>query len=844
MRWLKTEYVLKGVFLGLILAAALRQGEMEPHPYLDTLLPVNGCAVGGLVLALTAAGLAKLREGFRVRGRFGVFLLFLLLESPALVYAGLIGGTVLGVYLIQPDSELLLYAVAGGAVLGVAFGALRQVQKRSWRLGMVLALSAALVAGVLQWFGHFLDLGVAHELKDSRLFAVQLLLGIPLFYVLTFAGQEEESEVEIGAICSMLGVGLGTLFTHSPQYLTTTFVVPIVVYLYYTLRVLPGLRVLKHAFRGLSYARVGQYRRALLAYRRALQLDPRHTLARQGFWQVHRALDLNQLAGDPQLLALVDLDLCLDRAGELLVQGKPNPDQMDEARRLLELVLSQRPELAPPVAYWRSVADLHERKYEEAAAELTRVLDPTYFGRGNPQRDLVLLPAWQLALRLHDEMRRRVGEPQLAEPGRRMEALAAVERHLAGQREDRDAWELKRLLYHDLTEAEYVMAVEGEPLAADGSVAAKSAAELSPALSPPPRDFDHRYVQQLGLALINDDARWPRGGEYLRMAAHGLPALGPGIFVQIAKAQQRAGNEKEALHNFELAKRAGRSVGAKNLASDDRHAYFATLKYLGETALYHGDLDGALENFHLYTESERSGVETYRTLADLYERKTDALSALRATDQGLIYSPKDKDLLERKDRYYYSVTPEQLQARLESLRAGFDFAYCLNKAKSILDGPYNDLEWLDVAQHLTKLALVVEPASLTAKVLLARARLRYGERDEAITLLEGVRTPKPPKFASSEDEDSWYVSCQLLGDLYVEVGKPDLALPCFADFRKSARSGAKTLFKMGQAYEQLGDLPRAARCYKQVTAYEGNPLTPEAYSALHRLQTEAEGRAT
>ena len=61
-------------------------------------------------------------------------------------------------------------------------------------------------------------------------------------------------------------------------------------------------------------------------------------------------------------------------------------------------------------------------------------------------------------------------------------------------------------------------------------------------------------------------------------------------------------------------------------------------------------------------------------------------------------------------------------------------------------------------------------------------------------------------------------------------------MPCYLDFRKSPKSGARTLFKMGQAYEQLGDVKRARRCYEQVTAYEGNPLTPDAHDALSRLQ--------
>ena len=41
--------------------------------------------------------------------------------------------------------------------------------------------------------------------------------------------------------------------------------------------------------------------------------------------------------------------------------------------------------------------------------------------------------------------------------------------------------------------------------------------------------------------------------------------------------------------------------------------------------------------------------------------------------------------------------------------------------------------------------------------------------------------------------------------------------------------------KLGQAYEQLGDVAKAKRCYEQVTAYDGNPLAPDAYEALERL---------
>ena len=167
-------------------------------------------------------------------------------------------------------------------------------------------------------------------------------------------------------------------------------------------------------------------------------------------------------------------------------------------------------------------------------------------------------------------------------------------------------------------------------------------------------------MQQLGLALINDNERWQRGGEYLRMAAHGLPAHAVSLFVEIGQAHLRNGNKEEALHNFELAKRAGRELGPKNLDESEAQVYYGTVKYLGDAAQARGDVDAAIENYRLYIESPSSGLETLRNLADLCERKGDVLSALRFNDMALVYNGKDKDLLERKDRYYYSVMPEDL----------------------------------------------------------------------------------------------------------------------------------------------------------------------------------------
>src|SRR5262249_29910450 len=154
-----------------------------------------------------------------------------------------------------------------------------------------------------------------------------------------------------------------------------------------------------------------------------------------------------------------------------------------------------------------------------------------------------------------------------------------------------------------------------------------------------------------------------RGVEYLRVAARGLAAQGPSIFTQIAQAYQRAGQPAETLHNYELARRVGLAVGPENLSDTERQTFYAAGKVLREAAQARGHLDAAIENYHLYTEFERSGLETLRVLAELHEKKGDPLSAARVTDQALLYNAKDKDLLEKKDRYYYSILPEALQAR-------------------------------------------------------------------------------------------------------------------------------------------------------------------------------------
>jgi tetratricopeptide (TPR) repeat protein len=821
MRWIQTEYVLKGIFLGLLTFAALQAAGSE-SPDWATTGKLGLCVAGGLALALGVAAASKLRAGYEIKGRLPAFVLFLLLESSTLVYTGILVGMAAGVVWAFSVGEAtntglsFFWAVIGGALLGIIFGSLKQVENRWYRIALCLVMGTGIVAAALYYFG-LIDPQEGHQLpKHPEWFGIYLLVGMPIFYLLTFSGHEEESEVEIGAICAGLGLGIGIIYRDNHNVYLSAAILLVAFYLAYTWYILPGLRVFKHVLRGLSHAQGGRHRQALQAYRRALQLDPKNQMAREGFWAVHRSLDLDELAKDPQTLALVDLDLCLQRAGSLLLEPQPAQEKLGEAHRLLDLVAHQRPAMQPAVDYWRSVAMIHTGQVDQAASTLERVVGHAY-GTTSPQRKATLFPAWQLALILHDGMKQRVGLPQLALPGRRMEAIAAVERHLADNPKDSGAWSLKRMLYQDVTETDY-----DDAAGAHGAVAA---------------DFDHNYVQELGLALINDPQRWQRGGEYLRLAARGLPALGPSLFIQIAQAHERAGNRDGVWHNYELAKRAGQSVGPKNLAEEDRHAYFGVVKYLADAARHFGYGDKAIEHYQLYTEYERSGLETLRILADLFEKKGDPLAALHATEQALIYNPKDPDLLQRKDRYYYSVSPETFRGHPEAVPKAFDVGYCLRKAKQVLTARDIDLDTLDWGQHLAALALAVQPENVAAKLLMARASLRRGERDEALALLDGIRANKPEKFTSEEEEEAWFMACRLLGDLYLgELGRPDLAVPCFQDFRQSAKSGADTSYKLGQAYEQLGDRPKAVKCYQQVTSFDGHPLAADAHDALYRLQ--------
>ena len=836
----RNEYILKGVFLGLWVFVAL-QVAVDREAVRKDLPWVLGWVALGLVVALILGTIRQVLRGVRPWQNWAAFPLLVLLESPNFIYGGLVLGLAAGVLSGRafaepwagpiaglfgltfddirhrpPVGDWLTYCVLGGITLGFGLYRLRQVADPYWRFGIGLAVAAVAVYLGNEYAGRLPGLDDPAARYDL---GVYILLGLPFFYLLTFCGEAEESEAEIMALCGALGVGLALMDLSSKVTNigggVIALLLPISIYFVYATRVLPGLRVFKHVLRGHSYMSLGRLREAIAFFRRAQQLDPKSAFANQGMLALHNRLSLAAIDRDPELADLLDFTICLDRAqGFLIGASPPTAAQRAEADRFLELVERKKPAYQARVDYLRAVSCTHAKQYDAAAETLSRLLDPETPGYHPAVRKQNLFPAWNLALLWSAEVEKRVGWKELDKPGRRMEAIAAVERKLAADPQDATAQELKGLLYSQLQEAEFVAA------AANG----------------PPDEFNYDYVEQLGLALVDDPDpdRRERGMAYLRIAGRGLPDRGPGIFRKLADVAAKSGDPEAARGYLEQVKRAGLTADPKRLPKDQRDLYFQALRQLADEADARGDPEAAIADLRLYLEGGgRSELETYRRLAELHGKAGDAMNALLMTETGLTYSSSDPDLLKKKDSYYYSVTADKLRAVKDRVGGYFDVAYCVRKASSILNGNSDDPELLDWATHLATLGAVMQPESNGVRLVRARCLLRRGERDTGIGVLEDIRESKK---GSGDDEDAWYTATRILGDLYLEeLNRPDLAVAAYTDYKEYGKSGADTLYKLGKAYEAQNDKANAIKFYTAVTAYEEHPRYWDAKDALNRL---------
>lgn len=852
------EYMLKGLFLGLWTFFAL-QVPPNSHDARIDILWVVGWVCAGLFIAFVAGAGLQWSRGLRPWHNWGAFPLVVVLESPTFIYAGIMAGLVVGVWSGTPGAESwasklagtfgltfddikhatsvgladddpakgmkpgdwLTYCVLGGLLWGVALYRFRLFddQRRFWVGFGITAVMIYLAGEYIRRVPGFDDPTARSHL------GLYILLGLPFFYLLTFCGDVEESEVELMSFCGLLGVGLQLIgFADFFAGLgdLASYLVALAFYFLYATRIMPGLRVFKHILRGYSYMNVDRLRTSIQFFRRALELDPRSSLANQGMVALHNNLTLTKIDNDPELVNDLDFSLCLDRAAVLLMPPTPPPSQQDraEAERFLTLVEQKKPAYLARVDYLRVISRMHAKEYDSAAEILSRLLNPETPGYHPTVRKQVLFDAWDLALRLHPRLVERLGFNELNKPGRRVEAIAAVERKLAAEPANPAAKEYKTLLYSQLSEGEFIAAMG--------------------AAATPPKDFAYEYVEQLGLALIDDadpDQR-ERGMGYLRMAGRGLPDRGPGIYSKLAQVYEKLGDGANAKNSLETAKQIGLTVGPRNLHRDQWNCYLDALRKLADLADARGDYETAIDELRQYQEDRGpAALETYRKLAELHGKTGDALNALLMTENGLAYNRTDADLLKKRDSFYYSVTPERLEKVKEPVKKWFDVQYCVNKAMSVLNSKEDSIELLEWAQHLATLAGIMKPDSNGVRLVEARVLLRRGEREAGLKILEDIHYDRAK--GSGDEEDAWYTATKILGQLYLEeFGKPENALHCYTKFKEYHKSGADTLYQIARCYEAMGDIPHATQFFKAVTGYEGHPLYWDAKESLKRLGKE------
>ena len=823
---LSNDVILKGIFLGLVLHAARILG-LADHPCwreLGWLLAwtVGGLVVGGLLTLWPRRGAIS-----RTPGALPRQIALGLLEDGWLPQAGLVLGLIFGnLTVLHPvgGEDLVgwfIGLVAAGVMLGVIFTILGGLTGRGIKLAIGAGFGLLIAAGMGLALGLWGTEGLASQrLTGSVVAGLWLLVAAVLYLALILTSIDPESEAELGCLTMVLpGLGLYLASGANGWGLGLGLMAPSLVCLLVGEGMAGRLRLAKVLLRARLHMATGNWRKALGCSSRALNIDPANPRALADFWQLTSKLDTDELLADSNARSLVRAERCLQWVARRL-GGNPGPAGLDECERMCTLVERLDPPLAPLAEHWRVVADLHAGKSAEAMNRVRSLLAP---GKGTGSENEAIWRqarrlTWLLALAWHDRLRQGVAETLLVDhPGAALEALEAIEEAWVQDPENirlRSAW---RGVVEKLDEARH------GPLISQGGW-----------------KIDWRRVEGLGVGMLEEAGRLLRGAELVRLAASGNPAISPGSLIAVARALQSSGDEAGGLEHFRQAVAVGQRQGQSNLSEEDRELYFRAVKYLAEVADHDGRLPEAIRFWSLYSENPRSGLETLRRLAELHERQGDPPQALRAVEKALLYNAKDPDLLARRERYAWSLDLTHVEQNPEVYRGIIDTSFCTERSRKILDSGQADQEWLNLAEHLLGLGLLVRPDHLMTKLLLGRARSRQGDKIGAVKLWEEIRAAKPANWVEGESDDAWQRANQALGEAYLETGRPEEAIACLEDFRKSSRSGANTLFRLGQAQEALGKTRQARRLFQEVEGFEGNPLVWEAREALARLAaTEA-----
>ena len=699
--WHRNEYILKGLFWGLWVFFALQVPANSADAWKD-ISWVLGWTCTGLVVGLIIGTVKLASRGVKPWDNWKAFPLLVVLESPLFIYAGIMLGLTVGVVSgrefaqpwavpiaqafgltwedikhVDPVARWLLHCIVGGVLLGVGMYRMRQMEDQPTRFWVGLGVAAAMVYLASNYLFDIKVPDPDDPAKKVSYFAsadakfnlgLYILLGLPFFYLLTFSSEAEESEVEVMTFCAALGIALHLMNFGSKLGDVAPFLIPLALYFVYAIYILAGLRVFKHVLRGFSYLSVGQLALAIGFFRRARELNPASELANEGMLRLHNSLTLSKLGNDPTLLESLDFGLCLDRAAALLMLP-PTPQARDEAEQFLALVEKQKPVYSARVDYLRTVSFIHAKQYEPAANTLSRILDPETPDYHAGLRKQVYFDALYLALDGPKPLTDRLGWAEMNKLGRRIEAIAAVERKLAADPSHERAKEYRTMLYSQLTEREFVSAAANDQ----------------------PKDFNYEYVEQLGQQLVddNDPDRRERGEGYLRIAVRGLPDRGPGIYKKLADVSEKLGAHQTMRGYTERIRDIGARRPAQSREGPARHlpqsSSSGSRRWSSPRAtsskprpmrpMRRATPPGASRRTLRRSRitKPRSGtcakyldggggapLEASRKIAELYGKMRDALNAVLNTEAALAYNSSDPDLLRKRDSYYYSVTIERL----------------------------------------------------------------------------------------------------------------------------------------------------------------------------------------
>lgn len=802
------EYVSRGVFFGWAFTLLART------PTWLALGELLAWSLGIPLLALVGAGRPARRATKGARRAWLPIVVLTLLDHTTWVYGGILTGMLLGGLRAGWPVVWIAASAAAGALVGWGLFWVQEIRQPRWRLvsgGLCLASMVALIWGLTSY-------GWIQPVADSHLLAAAGFTAVCLFYLLVFTGRAEETELDVGLLALGLGFSLGQL--HIPVTLQrVVLLLPLGLWVIYCERVRRHMVVFKHTLRALSHEQQHQWREALIWYRLALRVDPRSETAHAGNWRVHRKLDLANLAEDDELFTLIDPVVCLDRARQLVAGDHPAPDRLGEAHKLLDIVAYRRQDIPLSLAWPRARAFLAEGKTDAAHALVVKSIDlePGQITTLPDHEAEAFFKVWALLVK-HPLLIGCGGLDIIEQDQGFFRFLASVERRLRQWNQDEEARAFKALLYEKLTLSRYETRVTQHP---DDNL----------------EWLDHPYCWEMAQTLAKEPDQVDRALELLRIAEYGLPKHRLAIWYGLARLHAWK-NDPLAQGWQQRIKQFGMDVGPARLSPSERGVFYETVKQLADQARADGNIDTAIENYQLYADSPNAGVPTLKLLKEMYEQRGDLVMALRPIEAALAYSLDDnerRNWLTDKSRIYAGLSVAQVTPVLKQIESFFDFSYCFSRAKWFFDQGKPDEE---VIHYLDLAALAGSAQLLNVNYLLGRVYFRAADFTNAVTCLEAVRANKPARFTDNEQEKSFYDAHRILGDIYLEEWQePTKAIECYLFFERYRGSGADTLFKLGRAYEQLGQTAQARKWYDMVLVYSDHPRAEAARAALARLGT-------